>query len=234
MINIRTHAESVGQGLKAKIRTMVDGVRGTGRDSVVMVRVNAECQERMGELIDAGLVNSRSEAAAYLIAVGVEARQELFAGIKSSIETIRVAKEELQKLLIDEGNAHSSTATARTDVVCTAGSDEPGKRRRARSEHTIPQKDYEFPILETLYELGGNGRSRDVLERVKHKMEHRLQAADYQTVGKGKEPRWHNLACWARSDLVKRGLLKDTSKRGIWELTDLGKAEATGEEVWRF
>ena len=97
-------AESVGYSLKDRIRVMLEGVRGTGRNSVVMVRVNRESQERMDELIEAGLVGSRSEGAAYLIAVGIEARQELFDGIASKIAAIRKAKEELQRLLNEEGN----------------------------------------------------------------------------------------------------------------------------------
>ena len=96
-------AESVGQSLKDRIQAMVGGVRGTGRDSVVMVRVNQESMERINELIEAGLVGSRSEAAAYLIAEGIKARQGLFDGISLKIEAIRKAREELQRLLNKEG-----------------------------------------------------------------------------------------------------------------------------------
>ena len=96
-------AGSVGQSLKDRIQTMVGGVRGTGRDGVVMVRVNQESLERIDELIEAGLVGSRSEAAAYLIAEGIKARQGLFDGISSKIEAIRKAREELQRLLNEEG-----------------------------------------------------------------------------------------------------------------------------------
>ncbi len=96
-------AGSVGQSLKDRIQTMVGGVRGTGRDGVVMVRVNQESMERINELIEAGLVGSRSEAAAYLIAEGIKARQGLFDGISLKIEAIRKAREELQRLLNEEG-----------------------------------------------------------------------------------------------------------------------------------
>ena len=96
-------AGSVGQSLKDRIQTMVGGVRGTGRDGVVMVRVNQESMERIDELIEAGLVGSRSEAAAYLIAEGIKARQSLFDGISSKIEAIRKAREELQRLLNEDG-----------------------------------------------------------------------------------------------------------------------------------
>ena len=96
-------AESVGQSLKDRIQAMVGGVRGTGRDSVVMVRVNQESMERIDELIEAGLVGSRSEAAAYLVAEGIKARQDLYDGISSKVEAIRKTREELQSLLNEEG-----------------------------------------------------------------------------------------------------------------------------------
>ncbi len=92
-------AGSVGNSLKDRIRAMVDGVRGTGRDSVVMVRINKESRERMDELIEVGLVGSRSEAAAYLIAEGIKSSEDLFSRISSKIDDIRRAKEELDRIL---------------------------------------------------------------------------------------------------------------------------------------
>ena len=100
-------AGSVGQTLKDRIQAMVGGVRGTGRDGVVMVRINQESLERIDELIEAGLVGSRSEAAAYLIAEGIKARQDLFDGISSKIEAIRKARNELQSLLNEKGAPHA-------------------------------------------------------------------------------------------------------------------------------
>ena len=100
-------AEVVGQSLKDRIRLMVDGVRGTGRDSVVMVRVNRDSQQRMDELIEVKLVSSRSEAAAFLIAEGIRSRQGLFEGIASKIDAIRKAREELQTLLDEEEARHA-------------------------------------------------------------------------------------------------------------------------------
>ena len=97
-----TVAASVGSSLRDRIRSTVEGVRGTGRMSVVMVRVNAETRERMDQLIDGGLVGSRSEAAAYLIAEGIKAREDLFSGIAEQVEAIKRAKEELQRILSEK------------------------------------------------------------------------------------------------------------------------------------
>ena len=94
-------AGSVGNSLRDRIRATVDSVRGTGRSSVVMVRVNSHSRERMDQLIEAGLVGSRSEAAAFLIAEGIKSREDLFAGIATQIGAIRKAKEELQRILND-------------------------------------------------------------------------------------------------------------------------------------
>ncbi len=96
-------AGTIGSSLKERIRAMVDGVRGTGRDSVVMVRINSEVRERLDELIEAGLVGSRSEAAAYLIAEGIKSREDLFVEMAAQIDAIRKAKEELQKILNEKG-----------------------------------------------------------------------------------------------------------------------------------
>ena len=94
-------AGAVGDNLRDTIRQTMKGVR-AARDSVVMVRVNKESLERMDELVEAGVVNSRSEAAAFLIAEGITARQGLFDKISSKIDEIRKAKEELRKLLDED------------------------------------------------------------------------------------------------------------------------------------
>ena len=94
-------AESVGANVRDTIKQTLKGVR-AARDSVVMIRVNKESLDRMDELVEAGLVSSRSEAAAFLIAEGIKTRQGLFDKIASKIDEIREAKEKLRKLLDDE------------------------------------------------------------------------------------------------------------------------------------
>lgn len=84
------------------IRNKAGGDRQT-RNNVVMVRVDADSLARMDELMEAEVVGSRSEAAAYLIAAGIKARQGLFDTIAAKVAKIREAKEELRKLLDEEG-----------------------------------------------------------------------------------------------------------------------------------
>ena len=91
-------AESIGEN----IRDTVQGMRGS-RDNVVMVRVDKESLDRLDELVEAGIMGSRSEAAAFLIAEGIKARQPLFDRIAEKIQQIRDAKDELRRMVdIDE------------------------------------------------------------------------------------------------------------------------------------
>ena len=83
------------------IRNKTAGNRQT-RDNVVMVRVDKDSLARMDELVEAEVVGSRSEAAAYLITEGINARQGLFNAISAKVDEIRKAKEELRKLLHEE------------------------------------------------------------------------------------------------------------------------------------
>ena len=69
------------------------------RNSVVMARVSQDDLQRLDDLVDCGLVNSRSEAAAFLIAEGIKARAELFEKINEHSQVIRNAREEIRRLL---------------------------------------------------------------------------------------------------------------------------------------
>lgn len=89
-------AESISENL----RDTIQGMRGN-RENVVMVRVDKTSLDRLDELVEAGIMGSRSEAAAFLIAEGIKARQPLFDRIAEKIQQIRDAKEELRRM-VDE------------------------------------------------------------------------------------------------------------------------------------
>jgi hypothetical protein len=92
---------------------------------------------------------------------------------------------------------------------------------RRRESNITPQVAYRLPILESLAEMGGRGRARDVLNRVYERMKDVLTKddKDYNSVGVIK---WENNAHWERLKLVKEGYLKNNSPQGIWELTEEG------------
>ena len=93
----RDVASTVG----GSIRDSINAVR-TTRDSVVMVRLSKDSLERLDDLVDSGVTNSRSEAAAFLIGEGVKARSDLFDKIAEQTRVIREAREKLRQLLEDE------------------------------------------------------------------------------------------------------------------------------------
>ena len=91
-------AETIGEN----IRDTIQGMRGS-RDNVVMVRVDKASLERLDDLVEAGIMSSRSEAAAFLIAEGIKARQPLFGRIGEKIQEIRRAKDELRQMVDEDG-----------------------------------------------------------------------------------------------------------------------------------
>ena len=102
---VRSGAETLGGSVKAAIHRAL-----SKRNEVVMVRVNGDTLARLDELVEAGLVSSRSEASAFLIAEGIEAKRELFDGISVGIAKIRDAKQDLFDLLTDPLNREAEEA----------------------------------------------------------------------------------------------------------------------------
>jgi len=87
-----------------------------------------------------------------------------------------------------------------------------------------PEDAFRQPILEALTELGGSASMNQVLELVEKKMQGILNEYDYQSLPSNpKEVRWRNTAQWCRNTLVREGLLRSDSPRGIWEISDEGR-----------
>jgi len=52
-----------------------------------------------------------------------------------------------------------------------------------------------------------------------------LKKVDYDPLASGPDnPRWRNAAQWARNSMIRDGLLKGDSPRGVWEISDKGRA----------
>ncbi len=87
-----------------------------------------------------------------------------------------------------------------------------------------PESDFFLPILQSLIELGGKAKMKDVLQKVYDKMKNKLNTYDLQSLSSdAKSKRWQNTAQWARNTMVNEGLLKSDSPWGIWEITDKGR-----------
>lgn len=110
-----------------------------------------------------------------------------------------------------------------TTQVQRVGSARRKARRLPRGEKT-PQEDFYLPILAALKEMGGRGRTKEVIERVEQMIQDRLRDMDWEMLSDGRSIRWRNAAMWARYDMVQKGLLASDSPRGIWEIMEAGRA----------
>jgi hypothetical protein len=80
--------ENIGQALGDALQ---------GRGNVVMVRINDEALSYLDMLVEADVVKSRSEAAAWLINEGVNANQSLFQKIGEVTQQISALRDKLRE-----------------------------------------------------------------------------------------------------------------------------------------
>lgn len=108
---------------------------------------------------------------------------------------------------------------------------------RLRRGLRTKEEAYYRPILEILKDLGGSARIGQVFERIPQEMTEILQEVDFKTLpSDSSSPRWRNTARFARLTLVKRGLLRDDSRRGTWEITKAGSdwLDSNDKEILRW
>ena len=86
------------------------------------------------------------------------------------------------------------------------------------------------PLLDALRALGGSGSPDEVVERVAADL-HLPDSVQNELLPSG-VPRFRNQVAWARLFLVRAGLV-DSSKRGIWTLTERGRGTHLSPEQAR-
>ncbi len=102
--------------------------------------------------------------------------------------------------------------------------DSPSERSRLTRGQRTSEDAFYLPILKALDEMGGSAHIKDVLARVGQLMKEVLKEVDYQPVSSdGNLLRWRNTAQWARQNMVYKGLLKNNSPRGFWEISEAGR-----------
>lgn len=97
----------------------------------------------------------------------------------------------------------------------------PKPKKTRRRENKTPQRDFRLPLMEILLELGGSAELNDIRKKLLPAMKPKLTEDDFEPVSNGDE-RWWNATCWERSELVKEGLFRNDSPRGVWELSAEG------------
>jgi Arc/MetJ-type ribon-helix-helix transcriptional regulator len=102
---IRTEVRKAVEGATATISAidltaLREGLK--GRTNTLMTRVRDEDLKRMDLLVEAGLFESRSECAAFLIHAGLEARRDLIDKVEETAKRIADLKEQLRRELSGE------------------------------------------------------------------------------------------------------------------------------------
>jgi len=71
-------------------------------DYVVAVKVSPEAQEKLEQLVQAGVFRSRAEAAGYLIDEGIKTQSALFERVRQKLSEIERLRAELRGLITDK------------------------------------------------------------------------------------------------------------------------------------
>ncbi len=95
-----------------------------------------------------------------------------------------------------------------------------------RRGSVLPQSEFTAPILTTLVEAGGAAPAVSVIEAVEKELADRLTERDLQRLPSGRGVRWRTRVHVVRMEMIRRGLLKQDSPRGVWEITDRGRSVA--------
>ncbi len=74
-------------------------VKMEGRGNVVMTRLNDDDLKKIDSLVEVDAFRSRSEAAAFFIKEGIQARGDLFQKVMPTVDKIRDLKEKAKKSL---------------------------------------------------------------------------------------------------------------------------------------
>ena len=148
----------------------------------------------------------------------IRIEDDVYEGLKELAEPFVDSPSSVIRTLLEEkGILKRAAAAPRTAT----------SKSNASSELT-PQSVFENFLLFVLDEdFKGKGDKRSVTQTVIERMSKRgmVSAADLEFVSTG-ETKAENTISWGRNALKDRGLISDSSPRGIWELTDEGHAAA--------
>lgn len=133
------------------------------------------------------------------------------------IEKIEFIKKQLASIEKDYTKVLTSITT--TKIV-----EKPGKRSTQHRGKRTKEAEFIIPILKSINELGGSGKTKDVLKKVNIKMKKKFNDYDVESLPSiPSMTRWKQTAQMARITMVKDGLLRKNSPRGVWEITEKGK-----------
>ncbi len=143
-----------------------------GRSNVVASRIGDEELRLIDMLIEAGVFGTRSEAVAYLVREGINARQDVLDKVSSSLEDIRrirkEAEEQVAKLKKEIGVGEPAEAE-QVDIEVT-GEQERECQKCGKDLSDLPEDIAVCPYCGTSLQES-NERSRSIFRRLKHSPE---------------------------------------------------------------
>lgn len=122
--------------------------------------------------------------------------------------------------VLDAAESNPNVAPSRTDSATKSLKSHPADEPR-ESGGKLPQKEFRWPLLRAVYDMGGSARTGDLRRIMKKRMAAVLSPDDLETLSSGTE-RWWDAVCLERLSLVRDGYLRDDSRRGAWDLSEKG------------
>jgi len=159
---------------------------------------------------------------------------EVFEALKAHAEPlVDTPNSVLRRLLsLADGSQVGASQEQRAHAGDTAGK-KPARQRRKRARAsrsggraprgtTLPDEEYEAPLLEVLVEKGGRAPTSEVLDALGERLDGRFTSVDHEPLDSG-QIRWRNRAQFVRLKLIERGEMIKGSPRGIWEIAPAGR-----------
>ena len=106
------------------------------------------------------------------------------------------------------------------------------KSSRAPSGSLLAEEEYELPLLTALMDLGGSASSRQVIDRVGELLADRLTSLDRERLSSG-GIRWQSRVQFVRLRLIQQGLMIKETGRGVWAISDDGRAHLQNSQLQR-
>ncbi len=95
----RPEAAEEGDGGPRMVMMKISDKDSCCRDNVVMTRLDDDVMELLEALVEVDVFKSRSEAVAFFVREGMQARKELFEAIMPTVMKIHKLKEEVRRSL---------------------------------------------------------------------------------------------------------------------------------------
>ncbi len=150
----------------------------------------------------------------------IELSDATYKRLLSHLTAFGETPEDVIRRLLDEAGVANPRREAIKDAL---------RRNRARATpgSILPEHEYWEPMLNIIVARGGSAPAGDVIEELGERLKDAFTPLDLEQLDTG-AVRWRNRARFARLRMTEQGLLSSTSPRGIWEITDAGRAYLGG------